>query len=423
MKRKTIGILVCMIIITSGLVSFSGNAAGVSSNEKMKDKSVHDGKAYLADDCFRYEKTTTGLVPPLDCGADVDLNFVSAPIVIDGVPVYIWHHGCAPTAAGMVIGYWDSIGYSDLVDKSANEMIASSGNYDDYCLPLDNPSDIKPDKSEKPEGDEHGDNSVADFMETSQSVYHLSYGATWLGDIVYGMKDYINWKCPQIIAVINGGVSSFSWEIYCGEIDANRPVLLVVDCNGDGSVDHAVTGLGYDDSHHYACYNTWDTDIHWYDFSDVAEGKPWGVYGGVLCSITLGDAPNKPSRPLGPLSGKIGTTYSYSTSTTDPNGDQVYYWFDWGDGTNNGWIGPYNSGQEVIASHVWNEQGEYDIKVKAKDENYSESQWSDPLTVTIPKSKAINPIFFQFLEQIMQRFSPITRLLRLPVFEKLTNLR
>ena len=126
---------------------------------------------------------------------------------------------------------------------------------------------------------------------------------------------------------------------------------------------------------------------------------------------------------IGPANGEAGTEYGYIFNADDPEDDNLYFYIGWCDGTNNGWIGPYNSGQEVIASHVWNEQGEYDIKVKAKDENYSESQWSDPLTVTIPKSKAINPIFFQFLEQIMQRFSPITRLLRLPVFEKLTNLR
>jgi len=421
--KKITNIFICLLIITSGLGSFFGNTISASPNDKIEDKNVDYEKIYLANNCFMYEKTTTGKLPPLDCGEDVDLNLVSAPIVIDGVPVYIWQHGCAPTAAGMVIGYWDSIGYSDLVDKSANEMIASSGNYDDYCLPLDNPSDIKPDKSEKPEGDEHGDNSVADFMETSQSVYHLSYGATWLGDIVYGMKDYINWKCPQIIAVINGGVSSFSWEIYCGEIDANRPVLLVVDCNGDGSVDHAITGIGYDDNHNYACYNTWNTDIHWYKFSDVAEGNPWGVYGGVMCSFTPGDAPNKPIKPSGPTSGKIGTSYTYSTSTTDPNGDQILYKFDWGDETTSGWIGPYISGQTVTASHTWSTQGSHIIKVKAKDTEEHVSLWSDSLTVSISKSRGTRSYLTRLLENLIEKFPRIAKLLDLPFFEKLLNLQ
>ena len=32
-------------------------------------------------------------------------------------------------------------------------------------------------------------------------------------------------------------------------------------------------------------------------------------------------------------SGKPGVEYTYTTSTSDPDGDQVYYWFDWDDGS------------------------------------------------------------------------------------------
>ena len=36
-------------------------------------------------------------------------------IVISGVPAYYWYRGCGPTSAGMIIGYWDGHGYSNLV--------------------------------------------------------------------------------------------------------------------------------------------------------------------------------------------------------------------------------------------------------------------------------------------------------------------
>ena len=75
-------------------------------------------------------------------------------------------------------------------------------------------------------------------------------------------------------------------------------------------------------------------------------------------------APNKPSKPSGPNSGKPGTSYEYSSSTTDNEGDQVYYLFDWGDGTDSGWIGPYNSGDECSVSHTWTRRGSYEIKAK-----------------------------------------------------------
>jgi len=61
--------------------------------------------------------------------------------------------------------------------------------------------------------------------------------------------------------------------------------------------------------------------------------------------------------------------YSYSSSTTDPNNDQIYYQFYWGDGSNSGWLGPYDSGQTGIGAHSWTELGTYEVTVKAQDSN------------------------------------------------------
>jgi hypothetical protein len=100
--------------------------------------------------------------------------------------------------------------------------------------------------------------------------------------------------------------------------------------------------------------------------------------------------PNKPDTPSGATSGKTGTSYSYSTSTTDPENDQVYYWFDWGDGTNSDWDGPHDSGDTISLSHTWPADGTYPLKVKAKDTNGDESSWSETLSITMPKKKTIN---------------------------------
>ena len=60
----------------------------------------------------------------------------------------------------------------------------------------------------------------------------------------------------------------------------------------------------------------------------------------------------------------------------------LFYLFDWGDGTNSGWIGPYNSGVIVNASHIWTEIGDYEIMVKAHDRR-RETDWSEPLTIHV----------------------------------------
>jgi hypothetical protein len=99
--------------------------------------------------------------------------------------------------------------------------------------------------------------------------------------------------------------------------------------------------------------------------------------------------PKKPTKLLGPRQGEAGKKYTYKYISCDIESDQIYYLFDWGDGTNTGWIGPYNSGEACEASHVWQEKGNYSIRVKAKDEHGAESVWSNPKDISMPKSKNI----------------------------------
>jgi len=120
--------------------------------------------------------------------------------------------------------------------------------------------------------------------------------------------------------------------------------------------------------------------------------------------------PVKPNTPSGPIQGKAGVEYSYTTSTTDPDGDQVYYLWDWGDGNNSGWLGPYNSGATIDTLHKWTVKGSYSIKVKAKDIHGNESVWSDPLPITMPYT--FNKPILQFLELLFQRFPNAFSLLR-----------
>ena len=124
-------------------------------------------------------------------------------------------------------------------------------------------------------------------------------------------------------------------------------------------------------------------------------------------------APDKPTKPDGTTNGKINVEYTYTSSTTDANADQLHYLFDWDDGTDSGWIGPFASGATASAKHTWTEKGSYDIKVKARDSHGAESIWSDPLTVTMPRNKAIINPFFYFLKNHPNLFPIIRQLLGL----------
>ena len=106
-------------------------------------------------------------------------------------------------------------------------------------------------------------------------------------------------------------------------------------------------------------------------------------YALVVSPVMAGPRPPFPPGINGPSEGGIGKEYEYTVMTTDPQGEDVYYWIDWGDETNTSWIGPYASGEEVTKKHTWLGQGVFVIKGKAKNALDIESSWSEPINITI----------------------------------------
>ncbi|KYK30506.1 MAG: hypothetical protein AYK22_03705 [Thermoplasmatales archaeon SG8-52-3] len=104
--------------------------------------------------------------------------------------------------------------------------------------------------------------------------------------------------------------------------------------------------------------------------------------------ITPNDPPTDPTID-GPTSGSVGETLTYTISSTEPQGHDIFYKVDWGDGTEDDWIGPYSSGEEVTVSHSYSQTGTFTIKVQARDEFGALSDWSDFIVeiTTEPKLK------------------------------------
>jgi hypothetical protein len=106
--------------------------------------------------------------------------------------------------------------------------------------------------------------------------------------------------------------------------------------------------------------------------------------------VSTSNPPATPQAPVGPTYGTRNIEYQYVTSSEDPDGDQIYYLFNWGDGTSSDWLGPFTSGVPIAANHAWTTIGTYDVKVKAKDTNGATSDWSAPLQVSIVLNDAPN---------------------------------
>jgi len=149
------------------------------------------------------------------------------------------------------------------------------------------------------------------------------------------------------------------------------------------------------------------------DVNEELEKGEHFIYIGSLFEPEGNQPPVKPESPTGNESGIPGEVLEYRTvKTSDPDGDKISYIFDWGDGNQSFWL--YKSFGTIKSSYNWAEKGDYEVKVKARDIYGAESEWSDPLTVTMPKNKPyINTPFFQFLENHPYLFPLLRQLLGL----------
>jgi hypothetical protein len=125
--------------------------------------------------------------------------------------------------------------------------------------------------------------------------------------------------------------------------------------------------------------------------------------------------PVPPGPPSGTTSGAAGQLYSYTTLTVDPEEDMIRYGWDWdGDLFVDEWSEYFESGVEITMDHMWEEQGSYEIRVKAMDYFEFESDWSEPLSVTVSKIKQYsNNPFFKFLENHSLLYPLLRQLLKL----------
>ncbi|PNX53096.1 MAG: hypothetical protein BV458_06185 [Thermoplasmata archaeon M9B2D] len=145
--------------------------------------------------------------------------------------------------------------------------------------------------------------------------------------------------------------------------------------------------------------------IHAEDASDRTENHPYIGAADAHVFTAYGDVqqntpPEIPQQPSGQTSGKVGAIYLYSTVTTDVDGDSVFYLWDWDDGNFSDWIGPFSSDETATAQHSWSVKGTYSIRVKAKDVYGKETDWSEPLAVTMPRNTFSRVLFFERLERL-----------------------
>ena len=146
-------------------------------------------------------------------------------------------------------------------------------------------------------------------------------------------------------------------EVWYNGMPANPIVLMYVDDELDNSIQHYVCGFDAN-SFTKAKIGTRSNDTKNY-------------FDGIIDEVKLikypGGNEQKPPSTSGPNIGIPGVEYEFSFITNDPEGDNIWIYIDWDDGQIENWIGPYESGEEVVLSHKWDLDDRYEIKAESKD--------------------------------------------------------
>ena len=200
---------------------------------------------------------------------------------------------------------------------------------------------------------------------------------------------------PSGPETVKEGYSS-SYTALATDSDGN-PLRYGWDWNGNGTIDEWTS---------YQPVNTSITINHtWWERGlyqikvkcQDSVGDESEFSSAFMVTVTENNAPNTPLIN-GPLRGKAGDPYEYTFTVTDPDGDIVYIWVEWGGNIPTvEWAGPYNSGNTINLLNTWNYTGTYTIKAKTKDIYGKESDWGI-LEITMPfAQKGLLKMFWEWL--------------------------
>jgi len=192
----------------------------------------------------------------------------------------------------------------------------------------------------------------------------------------------------------DGGYVIFAAQNYAG-FSGTRDDAWLIKTDSEGNVEWSEVYAGSKIDRGYYVSQTSDGG---YILLGRTESFGAGDSDGWIMKLVAFDnqRPDKPAKPSGPASGKPETEYTFTTSTTDPDGDQVSYRWDWGDGNFSEWL------DTTEATYSWTGEDNYNVRVMARDEHGGESDWSDPLPFSTPLRH--QTLLERIIEWILQIF-------------------
>jgi hypothetical protein len=385
------------LIIVGFLVLYGFGAVALKiDNEKFELKTIEsetpiqEGRDFthhvLAEfgttsSCPHCPPVSTYLKDIYDSG---DYNFYFITLNADYESLALGRYWEIPGASGSVPQVFFDGGYSNLIGNQGSKY--------PYISQIENA----------------GARSVADI--------DLNVGVEWLG----------NAEIEVTVSVTNNEGSS-----YNGHLHAYVTEIVSRWYDNQGRKYHySMIGYAFNKNINVGASDTWSDTATWdgnsHGYGNIQKDNII-VIATVLDSTSKfvdetaaatpnGGGTNNPPEPptiTGPIKLNPGVEYEYTFSSIDPEGDDVSYYINWGDGDFEPWSDFQLSGDDYVDSHIWDEEGNLILKAKAKDIHGDESDWSR-VSIKIPKSKAMinSPLILRFIERFPNAFQILQNLLR-----------
>jgi len=182
------------------------------------------------------------------------------------------------------------------------------------------------------------------------------------------------------------------------------------------------------------CTYSWDLDNDgvYTDAFGATVSNAWDEPGVYSVSLKVTDSTGKtdvyntivsveplvstPDAPNGETNIVAGKTYTYTTDIDRADGywNEVYYMYDWGDGTLSEGYGPYTIGEQAEVSHSWDNEGNYAVRVIAilvhnvpgDTEAVQCTEWSTSAEITASAQQLNNqqtmiPLFLKISQKML----------------------
>ncbi len=233
--------------------------------------------------------------------------------------------------------------------------------------------------------------------------FNIEYGSLHIDDsnILSVEYDPLSFNCPPV-AEGNG-----LYETHSGA-ELTFDATNSFDVDSDIVSYHWTFGDGNEASGTIVTYS-YDTEgIYPVTLTVTDEQGKTGEYTTAAFVDCVNHPPAKPTIQ-GPHILTNFTFYNFTFSSNDPEGDNIYYYIDWDEAEIDEWIGPYDSGEDVILPHSWMQRGFYTIRVKTKDIYGYESDWATT-RVILPRNQGLFQNTFQQLIPAFKKYLPVDAL-------------